>query len=506
MSRDSAPHKSENRFQSLLEKSFDAVTVVDSQGIATYASPSTTRILGYSPEEFVGRSIFDTIHPDDLPRIHRLFGELLNQPGATVSAEFRWRHKDGAWRWIEAAGTNLLADADVQGIVGNYHDITERKNLEEELRQRMEDLARADRCKDDFLAVLAHELRNPLASVRNGLAIVKQLEKRDTIIGQTHDMMERQVQQLARLVDDLLDVARITHGKIELHLQTTCLAPIVQAAVQASRSLIDSHQQKLCVSLPDEPLHVHVDPGRLEQILSNLLNNATKYTGDGGHIRLSAAKEGSDLVIKIQDTGVGIAKEMLSRIFEPFRQIHRAENDSQGGLGIGLSLVRQFVEMHRGTVSAFSRGPGRGSEFVVRMPVVVERQAPSTLREDRAVLVPPKCRILVVDDNEDAAKSLGTLLRLEGHDVRIAYSGPKALEIAQENAFDIALLDIGMPGMDGYQLARKIRTQPASEKMTLIAMTGYGQDDDRRRSHEAGFQFHLVKPVEPESLKKVLGS
>jgi PAS domain S-box-containing protein len=366
----------------------------------------------------------------------------------------------------------------------------------------------ADRRKDEFLAMLAHELRNPLAPIRNALHIMKQSGPGGSVGEQVREMMERQVQHMTRMVDDLLDVSRITRGKIELRKEVVDLASVVSRTVEAIRPLIEDRHQELTVELPRDSVRLEADPTRLEQVLANLLNNAAKYTDHEGHIWLSAEQKGGELVLRVKDTGMGLAADMLSRIFEPFVQSDRVLHHSQGGLGIGLTLVRSLVEMHGGTVSAHSDGLGRGSEFVVRLPALSPREKIGGAREAGEGGNPfegaPLRHILVVDDNVDAAESLAILLRMEGHDVRVAHDGAAALAAVEAERPDIVLLDIGMPVMNGYEVAQHLRQRPGLEPLLLVAMTGWGQEEDRRRSQEAGFDHHLVKPVEPDALHKLL--
>jgi PAS domain S-box-containing protein len=366
----------------------------------------------------------------------------------------------------------------------------------------------ADRRKDEFLAMLAHELRNPLAPIRNALHIMKQPGADGAVVERVREMMERQVQHMTRMVDDLLDVSRITRGKIELRKEVVDLATVVSRTVEATRPLIEDRRQELTVDLPPQPVRLEADPTRLEQVLANLLNNAVKYTDHGGHIWLSARKEGSALVLRVKDTGVGIAVDMLSGIFEPFVQSDRVLHHSQGGLGIGLTLVRSLVEIHGGTVTAHSEGAGKGSEFIVRLPALWPNQQSTGVRAagegGEPVGAVPRRRILVVDDNVDAAESLAMLLRMQGHDVRVAHDGSAALAAVEADSPDAVFLDIGMPVMDGYDLAQRLRQQPGLENLLLVAMTGWGQEEDRRRSQQSGFDHHLVKPVDPETLRQLL--
>jgi signal transduction histidine kinase len=368
---------------------------------------------------------------------------------------------------------------------------------------RVKRLKEADRRKDDFLAALAHELRNPLAPIRTGVQILSMVAvepQAQTVL----PMMERQLQHLTRLLDDLLDVSRITRGKIALHVERIDLRHTVQVAVEASRPLIEQMGHEFTVSVPSESVFLDADPVRLAQILSNLLNNAAKYTPPGGRIALKAEHHGGHVELSVSDNGIGIPNERLESIFEIFTQIESSPSQSQGGLGIGLSLVKGLVALHGGTIEARSEGPGRGSEFRVRLPTRLARPA--------AAMVPGitgqghvKLKILVVDDNRDAASSLSTLLEMMGHEVRIAHDGEKAVQLADEFRPHTVLLDLGMPGISGYEACRRIRSEGWGRDMSLIAVTGWGQDHDRRKSAAAGFDGHLVKPVRPEILIQLLG-
>ena len=367
-------------------------------------------------------------------------------------------------------------------------------------------LREADRRKDDFLAVLAHELRNPLAPLRNALQILRMTSDQDGAI-RAGEMMERQVEHMVRLVDDLMEVSRITRGKIDLRREPVDVSQLIRIAVETSRPLIEAAGHKLLVTLPAEPLTIDGDPVRLTQVVSNLLNNSAKYTDAGGQIWLTVAREGSAVAISVRDTGAGIPPEMLPQVFELFTQVDRHSNRSQGGLGIGLTLVRSLVEMHGGSVQARSDGVGRGSEFIVRLPLAAPQAAerPSRPKHVPGPLLSPQ-RVLVVDDNQDAADSLGALLRLLGAEVHIAYNGHDALTAVASYQPAVVLLDIGMPGMDGYEVVRRIREQPAARDITVIALTGWGLEADRKRTQSAGFDFHLIKPADVNALETLLVS
>jgi CheY-like chemotaxis protein len=353
---------------------------------------------------------------------------------------------------------------------------------------------------------LAHELRNPLAPLRNAVELLRRADGDAALMEKARSMMERQVGQMVRLVDDLLDISRISRGKIQLRKERVELAAVVRSAVEAARPLVEAQAHELTVTLPPQPIYLDADPTRLAQVFSNLLTNAAKYTEKGGHVWLTAERQGGEVVASVRDTGIGIAADYLPHVFEMFSQAAPALERSQGGLGVGLALVRGLVELHGGTIEARSSGPGLGSEFIVRLPVV-ERlfqaaQEPSGDGQERRAV--PKCRILVVDDNRDATDSLAVMLRLAGHDTHTAYDGLEGLQAAAAFRPDVVLLDIGLPKMSGYEAARRIREQPWGKGMALIAVTGWGQDEDRRRALEAGFDHHLTKPVEASALEKLL--
>ncbi len=408
--------------------------------------------------------------------------------------------RDDGTRITVLAHANPLHDdaGRLIGAVNVLMDITDRKRAEDALRE-------SDRRKSEFLATLSHELRNPLAPLRNGLKILR-LTRPDAEADAPLAMMERQLGQLVHVIDDLLDLSRIANGKIELRRGPIELAAAVQDAVEISRPLLDERAHRLTVTLPPRPVHVNGDRTRLAQVFTNLLTNSAKYTEPSGHIELTVEAQGSDVVVRVADDGVGIPKDKLDAIFEMFTQVEQCSERSQGGLGIGLNLVRGLVEMHGGRVEAHSDGPGKGSEFIVRLPALVSSgQRP--LRGDDGTGDPQRgaaYRILVVDDNTDGALTLAMMLRLMGHETRSAHDGQEALETAEAFRPDVILLDIGLPKLNGYQVARRIREQPWGAGVVLIAQTGWGHEEDKRRSKQAGFNFHMVKPVDPAALEKLL--
>ncbi len=380
----------------------------------------------------------------------------------------------------------------------------QRRHAEAGLRHKMEQLADADRRKDEFLAMLGHELRNPLAPVTTALQLMRLHSDEPLRVTRARETIERQVEHMTRLIDDLLDVSRITRGKIELRHEAVVLSALIARAVEAARPVIDERGHRLTLDLPDEPVTLSADPARLEQVLANLLNNAAKYTDVGGRIWLRAFVNAGQLILSVKDDGAGLTPEMRDHVFELFVQGPEMRAYARGGLGIGLTLVRRLVEMHGGTVEARSDGQGQGSEFIIRLPIrPVSQVAPNGQPSDAGLAALPKRRILVVDDNVDAADALAELLRDYGHDVRAAHDGPSAIEQAGRHRPDIVLLDIGMPGFDGYEVARRMRTE-LGLKATLVALTGYGEARHRRLSREAGFDQHVTKPVDIRKLEMLL--
>jgi PAS domain S-box-containing protein len=488
----------------LLEKLPAGAYMCDPDGLITYYNQHAVQLWGRAPklndhvDRFCGS--FKLFSMDGSPINHDQcwMALALKTEKEYNGHEIIVERPDGS-RLTALAHANPIRDeaGRLLGAVNVLVDISDRKLVEETLKE-------ADRSKNEFLATLAHELRNPLAPIRSAVEVLQFQGAATSESGSALDIIRRQVQQLTRLVDDLLDVARITGNKLELRKERVELSAVVQAAVETSRPLIESCGQQFVVSAPSQPIHLDADPTRLAQVISNLLNNAAKYTDRGGRIWLTAERQGSDAVITVRDTGVGISAEMLPRIFEMFAQVDR----SQGGLGIGLTLVKRLVEMHGGAIAAHSSGPGKGSEFTVRLPVVIESATgPRQPRGERERAAPASSfRILVVDDNRDAAATLGMLLRIRGNDIRTAHDGLEAVGVADEFRPDVILLDIGLPKMNGYEAARRIRQQPWGSAMVLIALTGWGQESDRVHSQEAGFDQHLVKPVDPRDLMELLAS
>jgi signal transduction histidine kinase/ActR/RegA family two-component response regulator len=381
----------------------------------------------------------------------------------------------------------------------------ENEQSQQRLQQQAAALRDADRRKNEFLAILAHELRNPLAPIRNATEVLRLQDLPDPNVRWAQELIERQVHQLSHMVDDLLDVSRIALGKIRLQKETVALKSIVDRAIETTQPLIDARGHRLTVSMPPESVWLEADALRLTQVLVNLLTNAAKYTDERSNIWLSARRERDEVIIKVRDTGIGIRPELLTRVFDPFVQDDRLSERASGGLGIGLSLVRSLIDLHGGRVQAFSDGPGQGSEFVVHLPLAKEtRQATTSGRKSSSSAGGPAQRILIVDDNADSADSLSRLLRVLGHEVQTAHDGPAALELARTHPPGIVLLDIGLPGMDGLEVARRMRHELGLSRAVLVALTGHGQEDDKRRSQEVGFDAHFVKPVDLDALHALL--
>jgi PAS domain S-box-containing protein len=492
--------QAEDRFRLAVEAAPAGMIMVDRQGTIVLANALTERILGYARDELLGQSIerllplrFRDPHPH-----HRagFFVDSRQRPMG-VGRDLYALRKDGSEVPVEI-GLSPLTTADGQFVLAAVTDITDRKQAASALRE-------ADRRKDEFLAMLAHELRNPLGAITNAAQLLKQLGPPEGNLRWARDVIDRQAAHLARIVDDLLDVSRISRGQIRLRREPVPLAAAVALALETVRPLIDARRQRFSSSVPPGPIWVDGDTTRLAQVIGNLLGNAARYTPQGGAVSLSVAREGGEAVVRVRDTGIGIAKDMLPRVFDLFVQGERPADHAPGGLGLGLTLARRLTEMHGGKLDAASAGLGQGSEFIVRLPIL--QGEPPTERKIRPVLVyeAARRRILVVDDNADSAEALALALGAIGHEVRLAGDGPSALEVAAEFKPQVVLLDIGLPGMDGYEVARRLRARKEWAGVVLVALTGYGQEEDRRRARDAGFDHHLVKPIPPEAILALLG-
>lgn len=500
-----------NNFVRLADNTSDFIGMFDLEGKLFYVNAAGRNRVGIDSLEAANQiNIIDLFFPEDRFRIFNEFLPAVRERGSGTT-EIRVRHlKTSEAIWMSYNVTVLTnSKGEPTGLATISQDTTERRKMEQDLRQFANDLSEADRYKDEFLATLAHELRNPLAPIRNGLKIMQLAPDNAEAVERVRAMMDRQIAQMVRLVDDLLDVSRISRGKIELTKERVEIAAVIEQAIETSRPAIEAAEHRLTVSLPAEPVYLFADTVRLTQVFSNLLNNASKYSDPKGEIALSAEQRGQEVVVSIKDRGIGIDAEMLPEIFGIFKQVSGTGTKSQGGLGIGLTLVEQLVKMHGGSVSAFSEGQGQGSEFVVCLPLGISLAEKSALLPTampiNSVQIAAR-RILVVVDNEDSARSLSMLFEIKGYEVHIAYDGQAAVEAADAFRPEIILLDIGLPIMNGYEAARTIRAQPWGRDIVIVALSGWGQPEDRLKSKEVGFNAHEVKPVDHNALLYLLAS
>jgi PAS domain S-box-containing protein len=494
-----ALRESEGRLRRLASAGIIGVIRWDlGRGLILEANDEFLRMTGYDRADLeAGRLDFRAMTPPEWAARNEEGVRDLRTTGVGGAYEKEYFRKDGSRVPVIIAGVRFEDDDD-EGM-SFVLDITERKRAEEELKA-------ADRKKDEFIALLAHELRNPLAPIRNGLQVLRlAMGEGNAAVASARDMMDRQLGHMVRLIDDLLDVSRINRNKMELRRSRVSLADVVGSAVETAGPAIDAEGHELNVSLPQKPVHLDADLTRLAQVFSNLLTNSAKYTQKGGRIWLTAERRGAEVTVTVRDTGIGIPAESLGDIFDMFSQVDRSVERSTGGLGIGLALVKGLVEMHGGTVTAASEGEGKGSTFTVTLPVMADRpETPSGPASDNGRAAPGR-RILVVDDNRDGADSLAMMLTLLGNEVRTANDGLEAVEQAEAFRPEVILMDVGMPRLDGYEATRRIRGLGWAGAVTIIALTGWGQDGDRRRSREAGCDGHLVKPVNLPDLQKLVG-
>jgi PAS domain S-box-containing protein len=541
--------RSRESFNGIVEGVRDyAIFMLDPTGIVVSWNEGAKRIKGYEREEIIGKH-FSKFYPDDAVRAGWPQTELENAAKNGRFEDEGWRvRRDRSRFWANVVITTLYQpDGSVRGFLKITRDLTERMRSEEglrhaqaelemrvnertgelgeanralkteiaerhqletELRKRVAVMAEDDRRKNEFLATLAHELRNPLAPIQYAYELMNLAGSNETLRSEAQSILHRQVQHMVRLIDDLLDLSRITRNKLELRRERVELTAVIEDAVETIRPIMEARGHDLRVRLAPGPILVHADRTRLAQVFSNLLSNAAKFTERGGRIRLTSEREGNEIVVRVQDNGIGIAPAMLPRIFDMFVQADRSLERTQSGLGIGLTLVKRVAEMHGGSVEARSEGTGKGSEFLVRIPIdmamPVQGEAPPS--DGDAVASHTSIRVLVADDNEDAVRSLAMMLRAMGHEVHTAQDGAEVLEAAAEIMPTLILMDIGMPRMNGYDAARRIREQPWGRNITLVALTGWGLEEDKRLAAEAGFDRHVVKPVESSVLRSILAS
>jgi PAS domain S-box-containing protein len=487
------------RLAAIVESSEDAIVSKTLDGVILSWNAGAERLFGYTPHEAIGRPITLIIPPDRQDEEHEILARIAR--GDRVE-HFETVRVSKQGRRIDISLTVSPVRDRAGRIVGASkiaRDITDRKRAEEALQE-------ADRRKDQFIALLAHELRNPLAPLRNGLQVMRLAGSDANAVAQAHGMMERQLGHMVRLIDDLLDISRISQNKMELRRSRVLLTDVVRSAVETARPAIEAAGHELIISLPPEPVHLDADLTRLAQVFSNLLTNSAKYTERGGRIWLAAERRGGEVIVSVRDTGIGIPGAALPRIFDMFSQVGRSIERATGGLGIGLALVKGLVEMHDGTVTAASEGQGKGTTFTVKLPALGDHAEPAAAvpSDGGQTAAGPRRRILVVDDNRDSAKSMATLLKLLGNEVRTAHDGVEALEAAEEFRPQVILMDVGMPRLDGYEATRRIREQPWGPLVIIIALTGWGQEGDRALSKRAGCDGHLVKPVSVPDLEKLL--
>ena len=489
----------------IVESSDDAIVSKTLDGRIRSWNAGAMRLFGYTAEEVIGKPITIIIPPELHEEERRILAKL--QRGERLDHFETTRVTRDGRRIPISLSVSPVRDSRgvVIGASKVARDISERKRAEQALRESEQALREADRRRDEFLALLAHELRNPLAPIRYALATSRKAGRTLEQWKRAEEVIERQVAHMSRLLDDLLDVSRVTHGTLKLKKSRTELTLVLGAAIEAARPILDSRHHTLSLDLPKQTVRLEADPVRLAQVFSNLLINAAKYTDAGGSIELRATCEGSGVVVAVRDNGMGISADMMPRLFTLFSRAHTALVRSEGGLGVGLALARGLVALHGGRVEARSDGPGRGSEFIVRLPVAAPAWEVSQVEvsADRPA-ADVGLRILVVDDSRDAADTCATVLELSGHEVRTAYDGRRALELAGTFRPHALVLDIGLPDVNGYEVARSIRAAPWGGRMVLIAVTGWGQGEDRRRALEAGFDHHLTKPIAAETLESLL--
>ncbi|MBS2011375.1 MAG: response regulator [Deltaproteobacteria bacterium] len=480
--------------RAVFEQMSESVAIYDRDARVRYLNPTTERLFGMKREELIGRTLWEVFPGAVGNPFHQAFVRV-----AATGVRESLDHYYAPWdSWFE---NEFFVVEDSVCVVAR--EITDRKAAERALKEREEALVQADRRKDRFLATLAHELRNPLAPLRTGLALLERggCEAAPRVL----PMMERQLGHMVRLIDDLLDVSRVSSGKIVLKKEKVHLRALVESAIETSRPLVESRRHTLVVSLPTDPIVLEVDAVRIAQVLSNLLNNAAKYTPDGGRIEVDAQVADGRVVIRVTDTGVGIAPDVLPRAFDMFTQVGHTLERADGGLGIGLALARSLAEMHGGALHGASEGPGRGSTFTLELPAAETLVLDAAPPEEQAAPISgaPR-RVLLVDDNEDATELLAELLANAGHTTRVAFDGPSALALASTFLPEVILLDIGLPGMNGYEVAAELRRRPELQGALIVALTGWGSDADRQRSREAGFDVHLTKPVETRVIEALL--
>jgi PAS domain S-box-containing protein len=499
----------EQRLRRLLESTNGGICEVDAEGRCTFITTSAAHMLGYSVDALAGAPLHELIHARSADGSVTSPAECsvcltigTREPHASIKGEF-W-HKEGRSVPVSYSLTPFNSGS-THGVVMSFSDRSDELRDESQIRSLKTELSEAEQRRTEFIAVLAHELRNPLAPLRTALQMMRKATDNATSMAHLRDMMERQLTQMVHLVNDLLDIARVNTGQMVLRKERVALQEIIKVAVEAAAPVIAIGHNSLTLHVPEDPLYLHADATRLTQVFTNILNNAAQFSAPGGPISLRVDVEAQVVRIDIADAGVGIAREALNRIFEMFTRVGRDTDRKHAGLGVGLNIARRLVEMHDGKLVATSEGRGRGSHFLISLPLEpVQSAAPSVEHALPQTATRGKVRALIVDDNIDAAASLGLLLDLGGHTTRIVHSGPDALNVVEEFQPDVVLLDIGMPGMDGYQVARALRSRPELGRLVLVAVTGWGGPEDRLKSKNAGFDEHLTKPVDISMIELLL--
>jgi len=486
-------------YEAILTNTPDLAYVWNREHQFIYANEGLLRMWGKTWDEAMGKTCLELGYEPWHAEMHNREIDQIVATKQPLRGEVPFNGAFGRRYYDYLLVPVIGAAGEVEAVAGTTRDVTERKQLERSLID-------ADRRKDEFLATLAHELRNPLAPIRNAVHLLKAGNPTEENVRAAREIIDRQVHHMVRLVDDLMDVSRITLGQVNLRYERVSLRRVIDDALEAAAPAIEAGNHRLVVDVPGASLQLEGDATRLSQVFQNLLDNAAKYTPPGGTITLRAELQGEQIVVSVRDTGIGISADAQMRVFELFTRVHPSDRIKTSGLGIGLSLAKKLIDLHMGSIEVRSEGPGTGSEFIVTLPAVCATQAPAPTVENLLTLVKPDAsrRVLVVDDNRDAAESLGMLLEMEHCKVAVAFDGLRALEALETFKPDIALLDIGMPGMDGYELARRIRATPRGRNLVLVALTGWSQADDKKRASDAGFDEHLTKPVDPQVLNRVL--
>jgi PAS domain S-box-containing protein len=500
------------RLYRLLECSSEGICEVDAQGRCTYTNATGAHLLGYEAQELVGTVLHDAIHPGgkflapaecSICQALKSAQVMLDKPARRTHGVLS--HKDGRALPVSYSGAQVVIEGVPQGAVMTFYDDSQRRRLEGELRERTVELAESERRKTEFIATLAHELRNPLAPIRAALQVMRKTADNATSLAQVRELMERQLGQMVRLVNDLVDISRLTSGQMTLIKKRVVLKEILDLALEASAPLMTSGKNPLALDIPKEPIYLHADATRLAQVFTNILNNAVQYSPAGSPISVRVELDGETVRIDLADAGVGIAREALNRIFEMFTRVGRETSRTHAGLGIGLNLARRLVEMHDGQLVASSEGRGKGSHFLITLPLADPKTVEPASEDPRPPQAPRGAvRVLLVDDNVDATASLSLLLQLGGHTTQVAHSGIEALRLVAEFKPEIVLLDLGLPGMNGYEVAHAIRARPELRRPFLVAVTGWGAPEDRLKSKQSGFDEHLTKPVDISMIELLL--